>query len=975
MPSRAWIGMERKRLGLYQLERLLGRGGMGSVYLAHDPRLSRSVALKVLSVELAREPGFKERFLAEARACSRLNHPSITTIHEIGEADGVRFIAFEHVEGETLESLIARTGPLALPVIRRLVGRVADALSHAHERGIIHRDLKPANVMVTTSGVPKILDFGLAKRLPDFIGPESETLARLTQAGMIVGTIAYMSPEQALGHPVDSRADVFAFGSLLYEMLTGKRAFTGATPTQVLDRLLHAAPTPIRQLRPDAPEDLVRVVDRCLEKSPNQRSATIAAACRAMDAGEVAQAPDRRPKRTRWLTAAAALGLGLLAALFVVSDRQAPPIEPGDAIAVMYFENLTDPSDSDRLARMLTQLLTSELSATPELHVTSRQRLHDVARLVRPGDTSVDGVVASEVAEAAGIRTMIVGQVAEAGARILASVELVDVGSGRSLASGRAQAPNVEDVFALATSLGDQIRAELAQEAGPSDGTPPRAREPTDSVEAYRRYVAGETELTSGELGAAVEEFQEAVRIDPEFAVAQFRLSVAARWLSDAPLAHQAARRAAAIADQAPAHLRDVIRANALYQDGAFSQAIPLLEATLEQDPDQKVALYTLGQIYMHSLRDGNPARERELHEHLLELDPDFHQVYDRIVLSDVFQGDFVTARARLSGWDAKFPDEVEGLRSILATFEGQPEEALGFGQTFSWIEGPLFQASAAMMASRWDIARRLVDQDVEAWRSDQLRAWALRNRAVLHTYVGEFDEATDYYRQAGGVSGFRTHEGPAGGVPASSLQLLAELMELSGEIGAARQEVGKALTMQPESWRGLYYAGRLALADDDPDAAESYAEALGRLPAVAGETAARTYLAALRGEIALVAGETLQALEYFEAAAAMPLMLDWASTCSSAGAPVRDGLARTYLALGRDERAADVLEELLVSGPERIDHPVIYARTLHRLGVLNLEGGREREGRRLLERLLSLWGEADWDIDIVEDARNRLSS
>jgi tetratricopeptide (TPR) repeat protein len=966
--------MERKQLGLYQIERLLGRGGMGSVYLAHDPRLSRSVALKVLSVDLAREPGFKERFLAEARACSRLNHPSITTIHEIGEADGVRFIAFEHVEGETLESLIARTGPLALPVIRRLAGGVADALSHAHERGIIHRDLKPGNVMVTTSGVPKILDFGLAKRLPDFVGPESDTLARLTQAGMIVGTIAYMSPEQALGHPVDSQADVFAFGSLLYEMLTGKRAFTGATPTQVLDRLLNAAPTPLRQLRPDSPEDLVRVVDRCLEKSPDQRSATIAAAFRSMDAGEAPQAPDRRSKRTRWLMAAAALGLGLVA-LVVVSDRRAPPIEPGDAIAVMYFENLTDPGDSDRLARMLTQLLTSELSATPELHVTSQQRLHDVARRVRSGEATVDGVVASEVAEAAGIRTMIVGQVAELGARILASVELVDVESGRSLASSRAQASNVEDVFLLTTSLGEQIRAELAKEAGPSDGTRPRAIEPTDSVEAYRRYVAGETELSYGELDAAVEEFQEAVRIDPEFAVAQFRLSVAARWLSDAPLAHQAARRAAAIADRAPAHLRDVIRANALYQDGAFSQAIPLLEATLEHDPDQKVALYTLGQIYMHSLRDGNPARASELLLHLLELDPDFHQVYDRVVLSDALRGDFVAARARLSDWDAKFPEEVEGLRSILATFEGQPEEALGFGQTFSWIEGPLFQATAAMMASRWDIALRLVDQDVEAWRSDQLRAWALRNRAVLYTYVGEFDEATDYYRQAGRVSGFRTHEGPAGGVPASSLQLLAELMELSGEIGAARQEVGKALIIQPESWRGLYYAGRMALADDDPDAAEFYAEALRRLPAAAGETAARTYLTALRGEIALVAGETLQALEYFEAAVAMPLMLDWASTCSSAGAPVRDGLARTYLALGRDERAAAVLEELLVSGPERIDHPVIYARTLHRLGVLSLEGGRERAGRRLLEQLLSLWGEADWEIDIVEDARNRLSS
>ncbi|HSF20377.1 MAG TPA: protein kinase [Vicinamibacteria bacterium] len=964
--------MDRESLGVYQLERLLGRGGMGSVYLAHDPRLSRPVALKVLSPELASEKGFKERFLAEARACSRLNHPNITTIHEIGEADGMHFIALELVEGETLESILEREGMLGIQRIRELAAAIAGALAHAHERGVVHRDLKPANVMISSLGIPKILDFGLARRVPGFVGSESQTVARLTEAGMIVGTIAYMAPEQALGKPVDARGDVFAFGALLYEMLTGARAFRGVTATQVLDQLLHGEPPPIEQTRSDAPRDLVRIVEKALRKSPDDRYPSMKDVEAAIGRPGNPQGGSSASRGLRaWARFAAAVGLTAVTGLYVFSRD--PSLKPDDSIAVMYFENLSDPGDADQTAQMLTQLLTSELSAAPELKVTSRQRLHDVARRLSFGDASVDGQVASEVAEATGVGTMIVGQVAEAGDRLLATVELIDVGTGRLLSSGSAQASSAEDVFVLASSLGEQVRGELARLADLDAHVAGASRdEPTGSVEAYRHYVSGETFLQGRDLESAAEAFQEAVRIDPGFALAQFRLSMTARWLSEGALAHQAARRAAATVDRAPAHLRDVIVANALYQDGAFFQAIPLLEAALERDPDQKESLYILGQIYVHSLRDGNPRRAIELLERLLELDPDFHQVYDRLALSYAFLGDFESARARLAQWDAKHPEKVAGLRSILATFEGQPEEALAFGQTFSWIEGPLFQAAAAMMASRWEVARTFVEQDVDEWRSDHLKAWALRNRAVFHTYLGEFETAADFYRQAGSVGGFRTHEGASGGVPASSLQLFSELLLLAGEVGAAREQAERALAIQPESWRALYYTGRMAVEDGDETGAREY---LTTLRLLVHDGAGQIYADALDGEIALATGELERARLLFESASGTSQMLDWASTCSSAGAAIRDGLARTYLALGREGEAMRTLETLLGSGPERIDHPALYAKALHRLGVMKIDRGRSDEGRRLLERLVSLWGHADWELSMVTDARERLSS
>jgi tetratricopeptide (TPR) repeat protein len=277
-------------------------------------------------------------------------------------------------------------------------------------------------------------------------------------------------------------------------------------------------------------------------------------------------------------------------------------------------------------------------------------------------------------------------------------------------------------------------------------------------------------------------------------------------------------------------------------------------------------------------------------------------------------------------------------------------------------------------MASRWEVARSLTDQDPDEWRSDHLRAWALRNRGVLETYMGEFDKAVESYRRAGMASGLSTDEGASGGVSASALQLLAELYLLGGETGAARAEVERALGIQPESFRGLYYAGRVALADDDAEQAVRYLSKLGRLPAAETSAAAQVYVRALEGEIALTAGEGERARAIFEEVVAGSLMLDWATTCSSAGAAIRDGLVRTYLALGRDEDAIEALENLLASGPERVDHPAIYTHALYRLGRMKLERGRSEEGRRLLSTYLAQWGSADWELESVSVARRLLS-
>ena len=263
------------KLGPYEVLALIGAGGMGEVYRARDTRLDREVAIKVLPHDRVADESRRLRFVQEAKAASALNHPHIVTIHEIESADGRDFIVMELVRGKSLDALIPRQG-MRLGEALRIAIPVADALAAAHARGIVHRDLKPANVMVGTDGAVKVLDFGLAKLTAAESAPDEETITvvadpGLSAPGMIMGTVAYMSPEQATGGQVDARSDIFSFGAMLYEMVTGQRAFAGKTAMDTLAAVVRDHPKPLREVVPGIPEALERITVRCLKKEPERR--------------------------------------------------------------------------------------------------------------------------------------------------------------------------------------------------------------------------------------------------------------------------------------------------------------------------------------------------------------------------------------------------------------------------------------------------------------------------------------------------------------------------------------------------------------------------------------------------------------------------------------------------------------------------------------------------------------------------------
>ena len=319
------------KLGSYEVLSLLGAGGMGEVYRARDTRLGRLVAIKVLPAERMADENRRRRFVQEARAASALNHPNIVTIHEIESADGIDFIVMEYVPGKTLDTVIPRQG-MKLSEVLRIAIPIADAVARAHAAGIVHRDLKPANVMVGSDGAVKVVDFGLAKLVAqeEAGSPENETrtedgdAGRLSRPGTVAGTAGYMSPEQAAGKKVDGRSDIFSFGAVLYEMVTGRRAFAGNSTAETLAALMHEHPKAPRELAPDVPRDLERVILRCLQKDPDRRFQHMADV--KVELQEIKEESDSRPaaapapprrRRRSWLAAALAGALLLAVAVWL----------------------------------------------------------------------------------------------------------------------------------------------------------------------------------------------------------------------------------------------------------------------------------------------------------------------------------------------------------------------------------------------------------------------------------------------------------------------------------------------------------------------------------------------------------------------------------------------------------------------------------------------------------------------------------